>query len=336
MAETSSRREDMERRIADAEPGRGRLAETPSQIPAPGWRDIAWRMWEEIGEDRVFLIAAGTTFYLLLALFPALAAFVSLYGFVADPKTIADYIAFLGGILPTGGYELVRNQLNALASQSTEALSWGFLGGLVVALWSANNGIKSLFEGLNVAYDEREKRSFIMVNLISLLFTLGAILVGIALIFSVGIVPALLALVRLGDWTELLVSVLRWPLLLVLVGAGISLIYRYGPSRARAKWRWITWGAAVATVVWLLASWGYSLYLQNFADYNATYGSLGAVIGFMMWTWISVLILFVGAELNAEMEHQTARDSTTGAPRPLGERGASMADTIGKKADKDS
>ncbi|MDQ6437615.1 YihY/virulence factor BrkB family protein [Mesorhizobium sp. LHD-90] len=332
MADVPSTKDASERRIAAAEPGRGRSADTPLEIPARGWRDIAWRVWAEIFEDRIFLIAAGATFYLLLALFPALAAFVSLYGFVADPKTIAEHIAFLGGILPTGGYELIRNQLRALASQNEQALSWGFVTGLAVALWSANNGIKSLFEGLNVAYGEEEKRSFVIVNLVSLAFTAGAMLVGIAMIFSVGVVPALLALLRLDHWTELLVSLLRWPLLLVMVGTGICLIFRYGPSRERAKWRWITAGAAVATVVWLLASWGFSLYLQHFADYNATYGSLGAVIGFMMWTWISVVILLVGAELDAEMEHQTARDSTIGPPRPLGERGACMADTIGEAA----
>jgi membrane protein len=323
----------LEQRIAAAEPGRGRLAETPLQIPARGWRDIAWRIWDAINADRIFLIAAGATFYLLLALFPALAAFVSLYGFVADPRTIADHIAFLGGVLPTGGCDLIRDQLKALASQNEKALSWGFVTGLAVALWSANNGIKSLFDGLNVAYGEREKRSFLMVNLVSLGFTAGAMLVGIVMIFSVGVVPALLALLRLDGWTELLVSLLRWPILLVMVGTGICLIFRYGPSRERAKWRWITSGAAIATIVWLLASWGFSVYLQNFADYNATYGSLGAVIGFMMWTWISVVILLVGAELNAEMEHQTVRDSTTGAPQPIGERGAYMADTIGRKSD---
>ncbi|MBS3648565.1 YihY/virulence factor BrkB family protein [Pseudaminobacter sp. 19-2017] len=320
-------------RAAAAEPGRGRDATKPTDIPARGWLDIAWRLWTEITGDRILLIAAGATFYLLLALFPALAAFVSLYGFVADPKTIADHIAFLGGVLPTGGLDLIRNQLNSLASQSTSALSWGFISGLVIALWSANSGIKSLFDGLNVAYEEEEKRSFIKLNLISFGFTLGAMFVGIVMIVSVGVVPAVLAFLHLDRWTELLVSLLRWPILLVLVGFGISLLYRYGPSRARAKWRWITPGAIMATVVWLLASWGFSFYLQHFADYNATYGSLGAVIGFLVWTWISVIILLAGAELNSEMEHQTAHDSTTGEPRPMGERGAAMADKLGISAD---
>lgn len=313
--------------------GRGREADTPLEITRKGWRDIAWRLWGEFNEDRLMLIAAGATFYLLLALFPALAAFVSLYGFVADPNTIADHIAFFGGLLPQGGFDLIRDQLTALAGQDNASLSWGFITGLVIALWSANSGIKALFDGLNVAYGESEKRSFFRLNLVSFAFTGGAILLGIAMIVSVGIVPAAFALFRLDHWTEVLVGLLRWPVLLVMVAAGISLLYRFGPSRERAKWRWISSGAALATTVWLVASWGFSFYLQNFADYNATYGSLGAVIGFMVWTWISVVILLVGAEINAEMEHQTALDTTTGPPKPLGERGAVMADTIGKAAD---
>lgn len=313
-----------------SEPDRGRDAEGPADIPAKGWWDIGKRLWVSITSDRILLIAAGATFYLLLALFPALAAFVSLYGFVADPRTVADQVAFLGGFLPTGGLDLIRTQLQSLAMQDQTALSWGFVTGLAVALWSANNGVKSLFEGLNVAYREAEKRSFVWLNLTSFAFTLGALVVGIAMIVSVGVVPALLALMRLDGWTELIVSTLRWPVLLAMVWAGICLIYRYGPSREPARWRWVTWGAVLATVVWILASMAFSYYLQNFADYNATYGSLGAVIGFMMWTWISVVIMLVGAELNAEVEHQTARDTTTGERLPLGRRGAVMADTVGR------
>ena len=315
------------------EPGRGRKANAPTDIPMRGWRDVGWRMWAGFNEDRILLVAAGATFYLLLALFPALTAFVSLYGFVADPRTIADHIAFLGGVLPSGGLEIINTQLQALVKQDSDALSAGFLLGLAIALFSANSGIKSLFEGMNVAYGETENRSFVKLNALSLAFTMGAILVGVCLIVSVGIVPAMLAFLRLDQWTELLISLLRWPLLLLLVGGGMTVLFRYGPSREKAKWRWLSVGAALATLVWLAASWAFSFYLQNFADYNATYGTLGAVIGFMMWTWISVIILLVGAELNAELEHQTSKDSTTGLPQPLGSRGAQMADTVGKAAD---
>ena len=313
----------------DLAPGRGRSAANPSEIPLEGWKDILWRVWAEFNEDRLTLIAAGAAFYLLLALFPALAAFVALYGFVADPVTIADHIAFLAGVLPSGGVELISTQLRALASQNEAALSFAFVFGLLFALWSANNGIKTLFEALNVAYEEREKRSFLRLNLVSLLFTLGAIVIGIVFIVSVGVVPAALSLVGLSGAEEMLISLTRWPVLFIASAAAISLLYRYGPSRERARWRWVTWGSAMATLLWLVSSILFSWYLSNFADYNATYGSLGAVIGFMMWTWISVVILLLGAELNAELEHQTARDSTTGPEMPMGARGASMADTLG-------
>jgi len=309
---------------------RGRSADTPSEMPWEGWKDIFWRTYTEFAADRITLIAAGATFYLLLALFPALAAFVSIYGFVADPVTIADHIAFLGGVLPSGGVDLIRKQLQALASQDPATLSFGFIFGLLFALWSANSGIKTLFEALNVAYDETEKRSFLWLNTLSLIFTLGAMLVGILFIVCVGVVPAILAFAGLSGWEETLVSIVRWPLLIVISTAAISLLYRYGPSREQAKWRWVTWGALFASIAWLVASILFSWYLANFADYNATYGSLGAVIGFMLWTWLSVVILLLGAELDAELEHQTVRDSTTGRPQPMGQRGATMADTLGR------
>jgi membrane protein len=324
--------DEMTRRRAEEE-GRGRRAETPSQIPFTGWKDVFWRVVAEISEDRVMLIAAGATFYLLLALFPALAAFVSIYGFVADPQTIAEHIAFLGGVLPSGGMDLIRSQLQSLAQQDTDALSLGFIIGLLLALWSANSGIKTLFDAMNIVYEEEEKRGFIKLNLLSLTFTLGAILIAILFIVSVGVIPAVLAVLHLGSVGEILIRILRWPVMLVAVALGIALIYRFGPSRRKAQWRWLTWGSGIATVVWIAASIGFSYYLENFADYNATYGTLGAVIGFMVWTWISVMILLVGAELNSELEHQTVVDTTTGVPVPIGGRGATMADTLGKSSE---
>jgi len=318
---------------AGLEPGRGRHAATPRGISWNGWKDILWRVKAEFTADRLTLIAAGVAFYLLLALFPALAAFVSLYGFVADPLTIADHVAFLGGVLPAGGLEIIRTQLESLVSQNDASLSFGFLFGLALALWSANNGIKTIFEAMNVVYEESEKRSFVRLNLVSLLFTLGAIVIGILFIVSVGIVPAVLAFLGLDGWTETLIALARWPVLFAASAIVIALLYRYGPSRERAQWHWIWPGAVLATALWLVASMLFSWYLANFADYNATYGSLGAVIGFMLWTWLSVVILLFGAEFNAELEHQTARDSTTGPARPMGERGAAMADTLGESSD---
>lgn len=312
---------------------RGRNAHSPSEMTWRGWRDVFWRVWKEADEDRLMLIAAGTTYYLLLALFPALAAFVSLYGFFANPMTIASHVSYLAGLLPEDGIEIIRDQLGTLAAKSDRTLSLSFLVAFAIAFWSANSGIKALFEAMNIVYDEREKRSFIVLNLIAVLYTFGAMVVGFVLITAVGIIPAALALLNLGNQADLVVRLARWPVIVLLIAIGISLIYRYGPSRERAKWRWVTWGGALATVAWVVVSIGFSFYLENFAQYNVTYGSLGAVVGFMIWTWLSVLVLLVGGELNSEMEHQTAVDSTTGPPEPMGQRGAVMADTLGESAD---
>ena len=312
--------------------GRGRDANTPNEIPLKGLRDVFWRVVTEVDQDRVTLIAAGVTYYLLLAMFPALGALVSLYGFVSDPLTIAGHIGFLADLFPSGSFDLILNQLKALTEQKPSTLSIGFITGLLVALWSANNGIKALFDAMNIAYGEAEKRGIIKLNLISFLFTFGALLAAIVMIVAIGVMPAVLAYLWLDRWVEVLAKVARWPVMLALVGGGIVLIYRYGPSREYAKLRWLSWGVVFSTLLWFAASLLFSYYLDNFANYNATYGTLGALIGFMVWTWISVLILIVGAELNAELEHQTMRDSTTGRPQPMGERGAFVADTVGKSA----
>jgi membrane protein len=317
-----------------SEPGRGRNAEKPTQIPAKGWIDIAWRIYASIMADRILLIAAGATFYLLLALFPALAAFVSVYGFVADPRTVADQVAYLGAMLPQGSIDMIQTQLQALVTQETSSLSLSFIFGLGIALWSANNGVKALFDAMNVAYRQTETRSFLKLNLISFVFTLGAIAIGISMITMVGVVPALFAFLHLDTWTETIVKLLRWPIIMLLVGIGITLIYRFGPDREPAKLQWLTWGAGFATLVWLITSVLFSWYLENFADYNATYGTLGAAIGFMTWIWISSIILIVGAEINGEMEHQTAVDTTTGVDKPMGTRGAVMADEVGVSSNK--
>lgn len=311
---------------------RGRRAHGPGQLPLLGWKDVVWRIYASVGDNRIMLVAAGATFYLLLALFPALAAFVSLYGLVADPGSIAEHIAFVERFLPPGVFDIIKSQLESLASQDANALSVGFIIGLCVALWSANNGIKTLFDAMNIVYNEREKRGFVALNALSGLFTLGAIVAAIVLITSVGVVPAIIKFMRLGEMTETLLNLLRWPVLLIVIALGICLIYRYGPSRRKAQWRWLAPGAIVATLIWLAASAAFSYYLQNFADYNATYGSLGAAIGFLMWTWISVLILLLGAQFNAEIEHQTTNDTTAGRERSMGQREAYVADHVGREA----
>ena len=312
--------------------GRGRRARAPSEIPAKGWRDVLYRIYNALWEDRIMLIAAGATFYLLLALFPALTAFVSLYGFLADRSAIAGNTSLLIGILPLDSVNLIRAQLEALAAQDTKVLSLGFFIGLSVALWSANNGIKAIFEALNVAYSENESRSFLKLNLVSFVFTLSGMFFGILLIIALGAIPGVLTLAGLDGWNTALVSLARWPLIALVVAGATSVTYHFGPDRERAKWRWLSWGAVLSTLVWMIASAGFTFYLANFADYNATYGALGAVAGLMVWIWISLIVLILGAELNAELEHQTAIDTTTGDPLPMGRRGAVVADTLGEFA----
>jgi membrane protein len=315
------------------EANRGRNAAAPSEIPAPGWKDVLWRTFSEVMDDRVTLIAAGVTYYLLLALFPALGVLVSLYGLIADAASIEKQMGFLVGIVPAGGLDLIRAQLHNLTAPRNSTLGIALVVSFLFALWSANNGMKALFEAMNVAYGEREKRNIIVLNVLSMAFTIGALLVVIALIFVIGIVPAALALLYLDAWTETLARWTPWPFMLLLVGTGTMLIYRYGPSREDAKIRWITWGAVMSTLLWMISTIAFSYYLNNFSDYNATYGTLGALVAFMVWVWLSVVILIIGAELNAELEHQTKQDSTTGSALPMGERGAVMADTLGKSSD---
>jgi membrane protein len=311
---------------------RGRSAERPSEIPAPGWKDILLRVYNGISDDRILANAAGVTYYALLALFPGIAAVVSTYGLFADPNTIVDHVDTVAGFAPSGAIDVIRDQLTRLSTQGSTTLGVSFLVGLLVSLWSANSGIKALFDSLNAVYEEQEKRSFIRLNLVTLSFTIATIAFLLIALACVIALPVALNFLPVPGVTTLLLETARWPLLLVLVALGLTLIYRYGPSRAEPRWQWITWGSAFAAIVWLAASALFSWYAASFGSFNKTYGSLGAVIGFMTWMWLSIIVVLLGAKLNAEIEHQTARDTTTGRPKPLGVRGATMADTIGRPA----
>jgi membrane protein len=286
------------------------------------------RVFHEVSKDRILLVAAGVTFYVILAIFPALAAFVSIYGLFADPATISGHLGLLSNLLPGGALEIITEQVNRLVSQGRSELGLKLAFGLAISLWSANAGMKALFDALNVAYQEEEKRSFIKLNAISLLFTLGALIAGLVALFTIIVIPVALQVLGLGAGVETAVSLVRWPIIAVLVLVALALLYRYGPSRDTAKWRWVTWGSAVAAALWLVFSVAFSFYVSRFGNYDATYGSLGAAIGFMTWIWLSTAVVLVGAELNAELEHQTARDTTTGPEKPLGTREAVMADSV--------
>ena len=317
--------------LAELEHGRGRHAESPRDIPAAGWKDIAWRTWTEFNADRIPGVAAGVAFYGVLALFPGMAAFVSLYGLYADVGDAQSHLALLSGVLPASSLTLIGDEMIRIAATKSSSLGATFVVSLILSLWSANAGVKALFQGLNVAYDEKEKRGFLTLNLISLSFTVAMLAFVLLTMGAAVIAPMVFDFLHL-DATSRFIGALRWPILMLIVVAGMSLVYRYGPSREHPRWRWVTLGSAVAAFGWLAVSLLFSWYVGAFAHYSVTYGSLGAVVGFMTWMWLSVTVILLGAELNAEMEHQTTRDSTTGSPLPMGTRGARMADTLGKAA----
>jgi membrane protein len=310
----------------DAVDSRGKTAEKPTDIPAPGWKEIAWRVWARIGEDRILVIAAGTVFYGILALFPAVAALVSIYGLFASAGDIAGKLDSMSGVLPGGAINVIGDQMTRVASQGNGSLGIGVIVGLLVALWSANAGTKAIYDGLNVAYREPEKRGFISLNVSSLIFTLCMLAFALLALGAIMLVPNFVHRLGVGEAGKWAVTIGQWPVLLVLVSLVFACLYRFGPSRDEPKWRWITPGSVLAAAVWLAASILFSWYAANFGSYNATYGSLGAIIGLMTWMWISAIVVFVGGMLNAEIERQTDRDTTVGVPKPIGARGAYVAD----------
>ncbi|MFN3351379.1 YihY/virulence factor BrkB family protein [Pseudorhodoplanes sp.] len=311
------------------ESGRGRSAASPADIPAAGWRDIALRTYAGIQDDRLLAVAAGVVFYGLLALFPAITALVSSYALFAEAATIGRHLAFAAALMPEGAYGIVEGEILRIAQGSGGGLSVAFMTGLLIALWSANAGMKAMIDALNVIYGETEKRSFVRLNLISLAMTLCGLVVLLLAIGTVVVLPLVFAWIGLQGFGEWAIAMLRWPAIMIVIALGLAVLYRFGPSRNAAQWRWLSVGAVVATLLWIAGSSLFSWYLSNFADYNATYGSLGAGIGLMMWLWLTSIAVLLGAEINAQIEHQTARDTTVGTPKPLGARGAVMADTVG-------
>jgi membrane protein len=315
--------------IRATERGRGRNAAGPSTIPWRGWKDILVRTYHETENDRLLALAACVTFYSLVALIPAIAAGVSSYALFANASVISKHVSIAADIVPAGALDMLRDEIARIASKSDGRLTLGFLIGLGIALWSANAGMKAIFDALNIIYDEEEKRGIVRLNVVSLFFTICAIAGALLSLGAVVIFPLVLAALELSSYDEPIIGYLRWPVMFVLLIVGLAVLYRYGPSRRLAKWRWLSVGSVFAAFAWLAASWLFSWYLGNFANYNATYGALGAVVGLMMWMWIATIVVLVGAELNSEIEHQTACDSTIGPAKPLGARGAVMADTVG-------
>ncbi len=309
---------------SDAE---GRDADRPSDVPTAGWWAIAKRVWKESGEDNLSIVAAGVAFYGMLALFPAIAAMVSLWGLFADPAVVQQQITSTLAMLPAEAAQILRDQVTSVAAGDNAALSVAAIGALLLTLYSAAKGVNAMINALNVVYDEEETRGFVRLTLTSLALTLLALAVAIVALGLIAVAPAIFGLVGLGDVAETAISIGRWPALGLCVAGYLAALYRYGPDRDRPRWRWITPGAGVATVSWLAASALFSYYVGQFGSYNETYGTLGAVIVLLTWLWLSAYVVLLGAELDAEMEHQTSRDTTTGPEEPMGKRGAVMADT---------
>ncbi len=309
----------------------GRLANSPLDIPWQGWKRVLRRTWREIISDRVSLVAAGCAFYGTLALFPAISMLISIYGLVFDPATVEPQLATLQDLLPPSAFQLISERVHMLVSKPQGALTTQLLVSTGVALWSSATGTKSIISALNLAYEERERRSFLRFQLIAFVMTLmaltGAVL---GLGFMVALPPAL-QMLGYEENSAALVRVAGLLLLVSFVMGSLSLLYRFGPCREAAQWQWITPGSMVATVLWLIASALFSFYVGHLASYDATYGPLGAVAGVMMWFFVTVYVVLLGAELNAELELQTARDSTGGPPKPSGRRGAYVADHVARQ-----
>jgi membrane protein len=320
-------------RVVETEGARGRTAGRPTEIPRRGLRDVFARVRFEAKSDHVTLLSAGIAFYGLLALVPALVAVISIYGLVADPRDVRTQIVDALSASPREVREMVSTQLEAIASSSGASTIIAVILGLLAAVWSASAGVGHLIEALNVAYDEDERRTLVRRKATALAFTFGAsVFVAIAFV-AIALLPSIVASTGLGAAGRVLVGIVRWVLLLAAMYVGLAVLYRYGPCRGAPQWRWVSPGATVAAVMWILGSLLFSAYTANFAKYNETYGSLGAVVVLMLWLFLTALSVIVGAEVNAEMERQTARDTTAGEPQPMGERGAHAADTLGESAD---
>jgi membrane protein len=309
--------------------GRGRFAERPRKIPLKGWKDVLLRVKREVAADRIGLVAGGVAYYAILALFPMLVAAISLYGLFTTPAALESQVESMSTMLPEEARAIITGQLRSLVSSPSTGLTLGAIFGLLVALFSATKGTDALISSVGLAYEEEESRGYIKLKSLSFALTLG-LLVGALLAFAlVAIVPAVMNVLGLGSMGRTIAELIRWPLLVLLFMAGLGIIYRYAPDRRPPQWRWVSPGSVIATVLWVIASFGFSFYVARFGNYEATYGSIAAVIVLLLWLFISAYVILLGAEINAEIEHQTSRDSTIGPDRPMGSRGAQVADTVG-------
>ncbi|WP_229359139.1 YihY/virulence factor BrkB family protein [Halomonas salipaludis] len=309
---------------------RGRRAEQPGQIGGLGWLDIAWRVKREMSDDNITMLAAGVAFYALLAVFPALAAIISIWALVLDPHDITRQIAELSRFIPPGAAAIIEHQANEISENTDAGLSVAAVGSLVVAMFVASKGVRGLILGLNIVYGEDERRRLAHKATVVSALTVGLIVLTLVTIVFIAGLPLVIGMLGLDSTLVTLISLLRWPALVLMMMLVIAVLYRFAPYRRAPRWEWLSVGTVTATLMWLLGSLGLSFYARHFASFTELYGSLGAVVVLLMWFWLSAFTVLVGAELNGEMERQTRHDTTVGEPRPMGERGAHAADTLGK------
>ncbi|PXY27734.1 YihY/virulence factor BrkB family protein [Prauserella muralis] len=310
----------------------GQRARGPGEVPPRGWWQVLRRGVKDGKADNLSILAGGVAFFGFLALFPALIAALTLYGLIADPQQVARQTQNLASALPESARSLVTDQLSAAANAGGGALTVGLVVALLAALWSASSGVSNLMSAVNVAYDETEERGFVKLRGIALLLTLGVIVFALVTLALVAVVPAVFSALNLGIAGRIVGEAVRWVLLLGVFTVALAVVYRVAPDRAAPRWRWVSPGAGIATVLWILASVAFSLYVGFFGNYNKTYGALAGVVVLMLWLYLTSYLVLLGAEINAESERQTSADTTTGEPLPQGERDAHSADTQAPEA----
>ncbi|HEY0269722.1 MAG TPA: YihY/virulence factor BrkB family protein [Sphingomonas sp.] len=297
------------------------------QIPRSGWKDIAVRTWNETNDDNISLLAAGVAFYNFLAFVPLLASFVLVYGIIGNPADVARQMSVLMRILPEDAGRIVTAQVTSLTATPVARTTLGLILAILLALYGAMRGATSIIGALNITYGEHEKRSIVHTTLLSLAFTVGAVVAATIASIAIGAMGLIGSVIQLPKAAGPLITTMLWAGTALVASVVIAVVYRYGPDRSNARWTWLTPGAVFASVGALLASFLFGFYVSHFAGYNATYGALGAVVSFLMWLYVTAFVLLLGAELNAEIEHQTSRDTTAGPEKSEGQRGARMADT---------
>jgi membrane protein len=307
---------------------KGQTAEKPRQIPFKGWKEIGKRTFSQISDDHVQIVSAGIAFYFFLALFPAIIATINIYSLVIDPSQIQEQFDTLEGFLPSKAYEIITGILEPILNKPNSTLGWSLVISILVSLWSANKGTSALFEGINIAYDEKDERGFIKKTGLTFIFTIGAIILGLVCMMLLIFYPAFVDKLGMPSSLETLIGWGRWFLIAILFIGGLGILYKNAPDRDDPEYRWVSWGAIFSTILWIAGSFLFSWYVENFGSYDKVYGSFAAVIILMLWLFLTAFIILLGAEINSEMEHQTRKDTTVGEDEPMGERGAYHADNM--------